>query len=86
MPIHLSDEPSTTEIKGLNFKVEYDRGETGIWSATLRHPRMGSYTKHEYTPSRAREACRRMVAESFEMFMERGAQRHAHEVTGGTMT
>lgn len=80
----LTDEPSQTEVKGLVLMVEYDRNdrapETGRWSATLRHPNLGSVTSHGPTPSEARRAARERIAEQMDSMMFGHEQRHAHEV------
>jgi hypothetical protein len=80
MPIRLHDEPSKTDVCGLTMSVEYDRNEAGIWSATLRHPNIGSYTSHEFTPSRAREKTREKVAASIETLTAGNKQKIAHSV------
>ena len=77
--LHLRDEPSTTEVKGLTMHVEYARGE-GVYSATLRHPALGSYTSHGETPTKARELAKKNVFEKFDDLMLGHEQRHAHEV------
>ena len=82
--MRLHDEPKTTEVRGLVLAVDYalnDRAPpSGRWSATLRHSQLGALTSHGTSPSDAREAARRRVAEQLEQLMDGHAQRHAHEV------
>jgi hypothetical protein len=77
--MRLPSEPSQTEVKGLTMSIDYLRAE-GIWSATLRHPNLGSYTAQGFTPTMARERARQQVAEKFESLMFGHEQKHAHEI------
>lgn len=77
--MNVADEPRTAFVMGLTMQVDYGRG-LHVWSATLRHPSLGSYTCQGLSPRMALEAARREVSERWDSLMAGHAQNHAPEV------
>jgi hypothetical protein len=77
--MRLSDEPSKTEVKGLTFSIDYLLG-AHIWSATLKHVALGSYTAQGFTPRQALDRAREEVHEKWDMLMHGHEQKRAHEI------